>query len=148
MQTYLKACTILGAKAVDRILMELILNNPVKIPCFIDDYKDFIEKQKVYTVTRNYYTDTNKRVKERSMKLEDLIGESRLRSIVVVRYAIIKMIYNNHKITLQTIGDMFGGRHHTTIINGLSKFNDDLVTKEEDATSVWKELEEFVNNYK
>lgn len=53
-----------------------------------------------------------------------VISNSRKREYCEARHIICDMLYHDLHLTQQEIGDMLGGRDHTTIINSLNKIHD------------------------
>ena len=70
---------------------------------------------------------------------EEIVSSSRQRGIVEARWIAIYCVHRRMNLSLQRIGQVFGGRDHTTIVNALKQIKDrktydaDLYDKLEDA---------------
>ena len=70
---------------------------------------------------------------------EEIVSSSRQRGIVEARWIAIYCVHRRMNLSLQRIGQVFGGRDHTTVINALKQIKDrkaydaDLYDKLEDA---------------
>ena len=70
---------------------------------------------------------------------DEIVSSSRQRGIVEARWLAMYCVRNRMNLSLQRIGQVFGGRDHTTVINALKQIKDrkaydaDLYDKLEDA---------------
>lgn len=52
-----------------------------------------------------------------NVKLKELVGKKRIRRFVIARHVAMYLLCRYTRSTLKEIGDAFGGRDHTTVIN-------------------------------
>jgi chromosomal replication initiator protein len=62
------------------------------------------------------------------VKPKDLLGASRLRAVLVPRQVAMFLAREVAKLPLAKIGDHFGGRDHTTVLNAVRKIEETLTT--------------------
>ena len=79
-----------------------------------------LSEQKVINVVSNYYKLTP----------NELTGKTRTGQIALARHIAMYLIRINIDIPLTKIGAMFGGRDHTTVMNGILKVENMLKTDE------------------
>ena len=79
-----------------------------------------LSEQKVINVVADYYKLTP----------NELIGKTRTGQIALARHVAMYLIRINIDIPLTKIGNMFGGRDHTTVMNGILKVENMLKTDE------------------
>ena len=79
-----------------------------------------LSEQKVINVVANYYKLTP----------NELTGKTRTGQIALARHIAMYLIRNNIDVPLTKIGAMFGGRDHTTVMNGILKVENMLKTDE------------------
>jgi chromosomal replication initiator protein len=60
--------------------------------------------------------------------LDDMRGSSRSQKVVVPRQIAMYLIRELTKVSLVDIGDVLGGRDHTTIMHGIGKINREIET--------------------
>ena len=77
-----------------------------------------MNEQKVINVVAEYYDLTP----------EELVGKSRTGKIALARHIAMYIIRQNLDVSLMKIGEMFGGRDHTTVINAISNVDKELTT--------------------
>ncbi len=65
-----------------------------------------------------------------NVPVELLEHKTRKRRIVIARHAIMALAIKNTKMTLEAIGDDFGGRDHSTVIHARDTVGDMLDTNE------------------
>jgi len=65
------------------------------------------------------------------IKIADLTGERRLKTIVFPRQILMYLLRTELKIQLMEIGRLLGGRDHSTIIHGVEKITHNLPTSEQ-----------------
>jgi chromosomal replication initiator protein len=53
--------------------------------------------------------------------VEDLIGDSRAPSLCAIRFEAFWEVYATGRYSTPAIGSFFGGRDHTTVLNGLRR---------------------------
>lgn len=59
------------------------------------------------------------------LKYDDVVSVTRTRELVIARQIAIALIYYaNPLIPLTKIGNMFGGRHHSTILYSIEQYKD------------------------
>ena len=79
-----------------------------------------LSEQKVINVVANYYKLTP----------NELTGKTRTGQIALARHIAMYLIRNNIDVPLTKIGAVFGGRDHTTVMNGILKVENMLKTDE------------------
>ena len=79
-----------------------------------------LSEQKIINVVADYYNLTS----------GQLVGKTRTGQIALARHIAMYLIRNNIDIPLTKIGTMFGGRDHTTVMNGILKVENMLKTDE------------------
>ena len=79
-----------------------------------------LSEQKIINVVSDYYNLTP----------GQLVGKTRTGQIALARHVAMYLIRNNIDVPLTKIGDMFGGRDHTTVMNGILKVENMLKTDE------------------
>lgn len=77
-----------------------------------------ISEQKIINVVADYY----------NLSPSELTGKSRSGQIALARHIAMYLIRNTLDIPLKKIGDMFGGKDHTTVMSGISKVDKELKT--------------------
>lgn len=92
-----------------------------------------INEQKIINVVAEYYHLTP----------EQLVGKSRTGQLVLARHIAMYIIRQNLDISLEKIGEMFGGRDHTTVINGISHVDKELI-KDAQLKHVVEELQKRI----
>lgn len=85
---------------------------------FIDDKKDTIDASSIIDAVCNYF----------GLSTADLISKKRTKNIVEPRMIAIYLITEFLGLTLDQIGELFGGRDHTTIIHSRDKITEELKT--------------------
>jgi chromosomal replication initiator protein len=61
---------------------------------------------------------------ELNVSISELIGKSRKREIAVLRQYLMDVFYVKYPVSLKSIGNQFGGRDHSTVINARSTISD------------------------
>ena len=79
-----------------------------------------LSEQKIINVVSDYYNLTP----------GQLVGKTRTGQIALARHIAMYLIRINIDIPLTKIGAMFGGRDHTTVMNGITKVEEMLKTDE------------------
>ena len=79
-----------------------------------------LSEQKIINVVSDYY----------NLLPGQLVGKTRTGQIALARHIAMYLIRNNIDIPLTKIGAMFGGRDHTTVMNGILKVETLLKTDE------------------
>ena len=77
-----------------------------------------MNEQKIINIVADYY----------SLTPEQLVGKSRTGQLVLARHIAMYIIRKDLDISLEKIGEMFGGRDHTTVINAISHVDKELIT--------------------
>lgn len=86
-----------------------------------------LNEQKIINVVADYY----------SLNPSQLTGKIRTGQIALARHIAIYLIRENLDVPLKKIGDMFGGKDHTTIMHAIKHVENELKTN--------KDMEEAVN---
>ena len=79
-----------------------------------------LSEQKIINVVSDYY----------NLAPGQLVGKTRTGQIALARHVAMYLIRINIDIPLTKIGSMFGGRDHTTVMNGITKVEEMLKTDE------------------
>ena len=79
-----------------------------------------LSEQKVINVVADYY----------NLAPNQLVGKVRTGQLALARHVAMYLIRINIDVPLNKIGNMFGGRDHTTVMNGISKVESMLKTDE------------------
>ena len=77
-----------------------------------------MNEQKIINIVAEYY----------SLTPEELVGKSRTGKLALARHIAMYIIRKDLDISLEKIGEMFGGRDHTTVINAISHVDKELTT--------------------
>ena len=85
-----------------------------------------LSEQKIINVVSSYY----------NLIPGQLVGKTRTGQIALARHIAMYLIRNNIDIPLTKIGSMFGGRDHTTVMNGIMKVENMLKTDESLRTAI------------
>lgn len=79
-----------------------------------------LSEQKIINVVADYY----------NLAPSQLTGKIRTGQIALARHIAMYLIRNMLDVPLKKIGDMFGGKDHTTVMSGISKVEKELKTNE------------------
>ena len=79
-----------------------------------------LNEQKIINAVADYYNLTP----------SQLTGKTRTGQIALARHIAMYLIRNMLDIPLKKIGDMFGGKDHTTVMSALTKVDKELKTNE------------------
>ena len=79
-----------------------------------------LSEQKIINVVADYY----------NLAPSQLTGKIRTGQIALARHIAMYLIRNMLDVPLKKIGDMFGGKDHTTVMSGISKVDKELKTDE------------------
>lgn len=79
-----------------------------------------LNEQKIINVVADYYNLTS----------SQLTGKIRTGQIALARHIAMYLIRNKLDVPLKKIGDMFGGKDHTTVMSAISKVDKELKTNE------------------
>jgi chromosomal replication initiator protein len=78
--------------------------------------------------------------------VEDVVGKSRKREIAEARHVISWVLVKKMGMTLSEVGRTFlGGRHHTTVISSLNKFNNIYETEEAFKSKINELIERLIH---
>jgi hypothetical protein len=69
-----------------------------------------------FTVGMRYY----------SVSIQDMIGQSRVREILLPRQIAMYLGKKHHQMSYVRLGEVFSGRDHTTVMNALTKIEEKL----------------------
>ena len=76
--------------------------------------------------------------------VDDLLGQKRSANIAVPRQLVMYLLRTYNEISLPQIGELLGGRDHTTIMYGIKKVNDSEKLRKR-AERIWRELAQPVS---
>ena len=85
-----------------------------------------LSEQKIINIVAEYY----------KLSPSELTGKNRTGQIALARHIAMYLIRNNIDVPLTKIGNMFGGRDHTTVMNGILKVENMLKTDDSLKTAV------------
>ena len=84
--------------------------------------------------TNSYFADPEqiilKVAKYFQIEIADLKGKSREQNLVIARQIAMFILREDSKMNLTTIGLLFGGRDHTTVLHGIRKIQTDAATNQ------------------
>lgn len=80
-----------------------------------------LSEQKIVNVVADYYNLTPSQI----------TGKDRIGQIVLARHIAMYLIRKHLDVPLKKIGEMFGGKDHTTVINALTKVDKELKTNKQ-----------------
>ena len=86
-----------------------------------------LSEQKIINTVADYYNLTP----------SDITGKVRTGQISLARHISMYLIRKHLDVSLKRVGEMFGGKDHTTVMNGISKVDKELKTN--------KQLQEAIN---
>ena len=85
------------------------------------DVANQLSEQKIINVVADYYNLTPSQI----------TGKVRTGQISLARHVSMYLIRKHLDIPLKRIGDMFGGKDHTTVMSGISKVDKELKTNKQ-----------------
>ena len=106
-------------KRVEKITLDVAIE-AVQDITGIKNAADQLSEQKVINVVADYY----------NLVPSQLTGKVRTGQIALARHLAMYLIRINIDIPLSKVGNMFGGRDHTTVMNGIQKVETMLKTDE------------------
>ena len=106
-------------KRVEKITLDVAIE-AVQDITGIKNAADQLSEQKVINVVADYY----------NLVPSQLTGKVRTGQIALARHVAMYLIRINIDIPLSKVGNMFGGRDHTTVMNGIQKVETMLKTDE------------------
>jgi len=112
-------------KQTDRITMD-VAAEAVQTLVGGKGFASQLNEQKIINVVADYYNLTP----------SQLTGKIRTGQISLARHIAMYLIRNTLDIPLKKIGDMFGGKDHTTVMSGIQKVDKELKTNEDMRTAV------------
>lgn len=112
-------------KQTDRITME-VAAEAVQTLVGGKGFATQLNEQKIINVVADYYNLTP----------SQLTGKIRTGQIALARHIAMYLIRNTLDIPLKKIGDMFGGKDHTTVMSGIQKVDNELKTDEDLRTAI------------
>ena len=80
-----------------------------------------LSEQKIINVVADYY----------NISPSDITGKVRTGQIALARHIAMYLIRKHLDVPLKKIGDMFGGKDHTTVMSGISKVDKELKTNKQ-----------------
>ena len=106
-------------KQVERITMEVVIDAIDSLKSRKDAVNQ-ITAQKIINIVADYYNLTP----------SQLTGKVRTEQLALARHIAMYLIRKHLDIPLKKIGEMFGGKDHTTVMNGIKKVEKELKTNE------------------
>ena len=108
-----------GLKQVDKITLDVAINAVQNITG-VKSAAAQLSEQKIINVVADYY----------NLAPTQLVGKVRTGQIALARHIAMYLIRINIDVPLTKIGNAFGGRDHTTVMNGIEKVENMLKTDE------------------
>ena len=106
-------------KQVEKITLDVAIEAAQNITG-IKNVADQLSEQKIINVVADYY----------NLVPSQLVGKVRTGQLALARHVAMYLIRLNIDVPLSKIGNMFGGRDHTTVMNGILKVENMLKTDE------------------
>ena len=94
-----------------------------------------LSEQKIINVVADYY----------NLVPNQLIGKVRTGQLALARHVAMYLIRINIDVPLNKIGNMFGGRDHTTVMNGITKV-ENMLKSDEALKAAIEELQKRIKN--
>ena len=94
------------------------------------DLSSQITEQKILNAVADYY----------NIPVSEITGKGRNAQVIVARHIAMYLIRNNLDVPLKRIGEIFGGRDHTTVMSAITKVDKELKTDEQLSLAI-KDLE-------
>ena len=110
---------VVSMKKTDKITMDVAVEAVSSLVGGKQLVKE-LNEQKVINVVADYY----------NLTASQLTGKIRTGQIVLARHVAMYLIRNILDVPLKKIGDMFGGKDHTTVMSGISKVDKELKTNQ------------------
>ena len=107
------ALSELTGKELDIELVEELLGNVGTNSYFVDPEQIILKVAKYFQI-----------------EIADLKGKSREQSLVIARQIAMFILREDSQMNLTTIGLLFGGRDHTTVLHGIRKIQTDAATNQ------------------
>ena len=104
-------------KQTDRITLEIAAESVQSI-VGIKDIESELSEQKIINVVADYY----------NLSPSQLTGKIRTGQIALARHIAMYLIRNTLDVSLKKIGEIFGGKDHTTVMNAIQKVDNGLKT--------------------
>ena len=120
--------------ALKRVLFYCVTNN---IDITVDTAAEALDtliktRKKTESLTENNYDRIQSVVSDYySITVHDLIGKRRNAKFTLPRHIAMYLIKNKYNIAYQTIGALFGGRDHSTVLAACEKIENDLKHNEQ-----------------
>lgn len=118
------------AEHVDMNLASEALSNMVDV----SDVKGKVTETKILNVVSSYY----------NLNSTQLTGKLKTGQIAMVRHIAIYLIRDIMDLPLKKIGDIFGGRDHTTIMHSITKV-EEMLKEDKQTKAVINELKTKIN---
>ena len=121
-------------KQVDKITLDVAIEAAQNI-AGTKNVAAQLSEQKIINVVADYY----------NLAPNQLTGKVRTGQLALARHVAMYLIRINIDVPLNKIGNMFGGRDHTTVMNGISKVESMLKTDEALKTAI-EELQKRIKS--
>lgn len=115
--------------ALKRVLFYCLANNlDLNIEAARETLEPWLKTKKTSnSLNENNYDKIQSVVSEfYGITIDDLIGKSRKSKYVLPRHIAMYLIKDNYNIPYQTIGNLFGGRDHSTVLTACEKIENEL----------------------
>ncbi|MDD2822598.1 MAG: chromosomal replication initiator protein DnaA [Candidatus Daviesbacteria bacterium] len=111
-----------NARELEGKLMQIIqiakLSNQELNPAFIRNYLGKPQPSSIKLDHKKVFSEINRYF---NTKMADITGPRRKKELVLPRQLAMYLLYEECKIPYERIGDLLGGRDHTTILHGVDK---------------------------
>ena len=74
----------------------------------------------------------------------EIKGKSRRFEVVQARHIIVAILKKKTELSLNAIGAILGGRHHTTVMASMSAFDNDLITNHRQISEKYNMINEML----
>lgn len=111
-----------------------LMNGSITVSNVAKAIKDMFKEKTEFTPSADFIIDET--AKFYNLTSEDLTGQRRTRNTALARQIAMYLIRKLTNLSLKDIGDLFGGRDHTTVLNAIRRIEDSLKSSEQFAQTV------------
>jgi chromosomal replication initiator protein len=111
-----------------------LMNDSITVSSVAKAIKDMFKEKTEFIPSADLIIDET--AKFYNLTSEDLIGQRRTRNTALARQIAMYLIRKLTNLSLTDIGDLFGGRDHSTVINGIRRIEINLTKSEQFAQTV------------
>lgn len=81
-----------------------------------------------------------------NIRLSDLVGPKRNKQLVLPRHIVMHLLSEDLNMTVEKIGDILGGRDHTTVMHGRDKIKK-LILNDREVQKIFIEVKQSLTNF-